>query len=416
MLMPDPLSSAKCITRPENCTGCGLCANVCPKDAIEMVRNEDGFLSPQVNGEKCINCGLCVRRCIALEERPAAEDDISKVLSYGAWNRDAETHLQSSSGGVFSALAHQVLAQGGCVFGVVWRDKLNPVYAKAETEEELLPMRGSKYTQALPLSVYREVAAEVKKGRMVLFSGTPCAVHALHRFIGKEAENLLTMDIICHGTPSHLILEKYIREAEERTGKTVGHVSFRDKPEGWRRFHVTRHFEDGSTESHPLDRDDYMRLFLCDMALNHACYNCPYAHLPRCGDFSLGDYWCVENYHPDWPLDKGVSSLLVNTEKGRRLLESGCSELVLNEEPFEQILAGQRVVYVRPHKEIPEQRPAVLDALRHEPLGAIRRRFIECEQVGPWLLHKKHPLCRFKRFLNRTGRSLHRLFGKRESA
>lgn len=402
-------NASACITRPENCTGCGLCANVCPKGAIEMVWNEDGFLSPKVDVASCINCGLCVRRCIALEERPVYEDDITKVESYGAWNRDAENHLQSSSGGVFMALGRHILSQGGCVFGVVWQDKLTPVYAKAETEAELIPMRGSKYAQALPLSVYRGVKAELKSGRKVLFSGTPCAVHALRRFIGKEDVNLYTMDIVCHGTPSHLILEKFISETETRTGRTVEHVSFRDKPEGWRNFHVTRHYTDGSSESCAQKKDDYMCLFLCDLALNRACYNCAYAHLPRRGDLSLGDYWGVWRHHRDWPVKKGISSLLVNTEKGKRLLQGAEAELVLKEEPFEQIYKGQDVVYIKPPKQIPEERAVMLETLKQSSLGDIRWKYMDSETFGPWLLHKKHPLCRFRRFLKK-------LFGIKQSA
>lgn len=406
--MPENAPAAKCITRPEKCTGCGLCANVCPKDAIELVRNADGFLSPKVDETRCINCGLCVRRCIALEEGPDPEDDTSKVEAYGAWNRDEEAHLQSSSGGVFTALARQVMAEGGCVFGVVWQDKLNPVYAKAETEEELRPMRGSKYVQALPLSVYREVKAELKTGRKVLFSGTPCAVYALKRFLGKEPDNLYTVDIVCHGSPSHLILEKYISEAEARTGKTVSHVSFRDKPQGWRHFHVTLHYTDGSAESHVLKTDDYMCLFLSDLALNEACYSCPYAHLPRQGDLCLGDYWGVWRHHRDWPLDKGITGLLVGTEKGKRLLEASAGRLELREELFIRLYLAQPFVYTKVDKELPDERAEVLDALRRQSLGEVRWRYVDSEPFGSRRLHKKHPLCRLRR-------RLRELFGIKES-
>ena len=202
------------ITPPENCTGCGLCANVCSKNAIHMVWSKDGFLIPQVDAEACINCGLCVKQCIALEENPKFTDDIDNVVSYGGWNNNTEIHLKSSSGGIFTALAEHVIEQGGIVFGVVWKDKYTAIFDKTDSLEGLSRMRGSKYTQAIPGIVYKNVLAELKTGRQVLFSGTPCQVHALHKYLRKPFDNLLTIDIVCHGVPSHLILEKYIAENE----------------------------------------------------------------------------------------------------------------------------------------------------------------------------------------------------------
>ena len=217
----------KYITAPTNCTGCALCANVCSRDAIRMEWSAEGFLIPKVNTESCINCGLCAKQCIALEEKPAYTDDIESVASWGGWNKNEATHLQSSSGGIFTALAERALMDGGCVFGVVWQDKYTAVFSKAETIEGLVRMRGSKYTPAIPGKVYQEVLAELKTGRQVLFSGTPCQVHALKKYLRKPFDNLLTIDIVCHGAPSHLLLEKYVQETEARTGKIIDHVSFR---------------------------------------------------------------------------------------------------------------------------------------------------------------------------------------------
>lgn len=370
------------ITPPENCTGCGLCANVCSKDAICMVWSNEGFLVPDVDTDRCINCGLCVKQCIALEDKPEYTDDIGSVVAFGGWNKDTDIHLKSSSGGIFTALAERVILKGGVVFGVIWQDKLTAVFDKAETTEELAKMRGSKYTPAVPGKVYRDVRSELNTGRSVLFSGTPCQVHALKKYLRKPYENLLTIDIVCHGAPSHLILEKYIAEDEARTGKTIDHVSFRDKPEGWMRFHVTRHYTDGSRESESLSTDMYMRMFLCDKALNLVCYNCPYAHIPRQGDITLGDYWGVENHHPDWPIDKGISSILANNEKGKQALNQLSDVLDLRSEPFRKIYAGQDVVYVRPQKQIPKDRELVLKALCEWSLSDVLRRLVNTVKLG----------------------------------
>ncbi len=289
------------ITAPQNCTGCGLCASICSQNAISMVWSEDGFPIPRVDEAACIECGLCTRRCIALEEPLKHEDDITKVRSYAAWHKQTELHHGSSSGGVFSALAEQIFAMGGCVFGVVWKDKETAGFTKAESMEELAPMRGSKYTPAMPGTVYREVKQELAQ-HPVLFTGTPCQVHALKAYLRKDYENLYTQEIVCHGAPSHNILRKYIKEDEAATGKEIERISFRDKPESWLQFSVTRHYTDGSSASRSLRHDPYMTMFLCNGALNHSCYNCPYAHLPRQADLCLGDYWGVQHIHPEWPI------------------------------------------------------------------------------------------------------------------
>lgn len=369
--------TVKYITPPQNCTGCGLCANVCSRNAIRMAWSSEGFLIPLVNTDACINCGLCTRQCIALEEKQTYTDDIDSITAWGGWNKSEQIHLQSSSGGIFTAIAEHTIAAGGCVFGVVWQDKLSAVFDKAENAEELSHMRGSKYTPAIPGKVYQCVQAELKTGRQVLFSGTPCQVHALKKYLRKPYDNLLTIDIVCHGAPSHLILEKYVQETEARTGKTIDRISFRDKPEGWLRFHVTCHYTDGSTSSAPLDEDMYMRLFLSDKALNLACYNCPYAHIPRQGDITLGDYWGVQKHHQDWPIDKGVSAILANTDKGLQTLQQLNDTLELNCESFRNIYAGQGVVYIRPHKCIPQDRHRVLSRLKEWSLHQLWCRLVD---------------------------------------
>ncbi len=348
-----------------------------------MVWNKEGFLIPKVDTEACINCGLCVKQCIALENKQTYTDDPDNIEAWGGWNKDSDIHLNSSSGGIFSALAEHVISAGGCVFGVVWKDKYTAIFDKAENIDELVRMRGSKYTPALTDKVYQHVLTELKTGRKVLFSGTPCQVHALKRYLRKPYSNLLTIDIVCHGMPSHLLLEKYIDETECRTGKTVDYVSFRDKPEGWLRFHVSIYFSDGSITSSPLDKDIYMRMFLCDKALNYVCYNCPYAHLPRQGDITLGDYWGVERLHPDWPIERGISAILTNSQLGSSTLAQLTQSLHLLSEPFCNIHAGQGVVYIRPHKQIPATRNIVLHKLLQWPLGKVYDHIVNTVELGP---------------------------------
>lgn len=391
------------IVAPPDCTGCSLCANVCGHDAIAMVWSEEGFLIPQVDEAACVGCGLCVLKCPALQERPKVQDELREsVPTFGAWHRDAEVHRASSSGGVFTALASWVLAQGGCVFGVVWRDKLTAVFTKAESMEEVALMRGSKYVPAVPGMSFREVKAELRKGRRVLFVGVPCQVHALRSYLGKRYDLLLTVDVVCHGVPSRLLWQKFVAEAEERSGKVVRRVSFRDKDEGWLRYNLTTHFTDGSRESQFYGDADFMRLFLSDVALNRCCYDCRYAGLPRQGDVTVGDFWGVQNLHPDWPLRDGVAAVLVNSPAGEAAMAAVADALVCRRVPFREVYDGRDMLHDKRQHGVHPYRARVLRAARRMSLARLRRRFVGTLLVGPLALRRDALLLRVLRRLRRT--------------
>lgn len=353
------------IVAPPDCTGCSLCANVCGHDAIAMVWSERGFLVPQVNENVCINCGVCVKKCPALQPAPIHQDELKdSVPTFGAWNRDREVRMSSSSGGMFSALAELIIRQGGCVFGVVWKDRTTPVFAKAVTMDEIMPMKGSKHTMAVPMHVYREVKAELRSGRNVLFSGTPCQVNALKRYLGKEYENLLSVDIVCHGVPSHFLLERYIADAEKRTGKIVDRVTFHGKKVSWRAYDQTCHFTDGDAHSVCLGEDEYMKAFLSDVVLNRCCYQCRYAHFPRQGDLTLGDLWGADFLHPEWPIEEGISVVLANSPKGVQALELLETSIEVRPIPFHEAFQYQQSVFIRSRRYMPKQREKALAYLK----------------------------------------------------
>lgn len=390
------------IVAPPDCTGCSLCANVCGHDAIAMVWSEEGFLIPQVDEAACVGCGLCVLKCPALQERPKVQDELREsVPTFGAWHRDAEVHRASSSGGVFTALASWVLAQGGCVFGVVWRDKVTAVFTKAESMEEVALMRGSKYVPAVPGMSFREVKAELRKGRRVLFVGVPCQVHALKSYLGKRYDLLLTVDVVCHGVPSRLLWQKFVAEAEERSGKVVRRVSFRDKDEGWLRYNLTTHYADGSREAQFYFDTDFMRLFLSDVALNRCCYDCRYAGLPRQGDVTVGDFWGVQGLHPDWPLRDGVAAVLVNSPAGEAAMEAVADALVCRRVPFREVYDGQDMLHDKGQHGVHPYRARVLRAARRMSLARLRRRFVGTLLLGPLALRRDALLLRVLRRLRR---------------
>ncbi|MGN0865618.1 MAG: 4Fe-4S dicluster domain-containing protein [Akkermansia sp.] len=204
----------------QDCIGCAACQNVCSRDAIRLVDDTDGFLKPLIDEASCVGCRACEHICPIWKREGSlcqSEDKIPQPSFYFGWHRDEHLRYQSSSGGFFTALAQYVLDRGGCVFGVVMEGGKHPRFAMAENLEELAPMRGSKYVQARADGVYRDVRAQLKTGRLVLFSGTPCQVGALYQVLRSRPCNLLTMDIVCHGVPSFHLFRRYlehIRHAE----------------------------------------------------------------------------------------------------------------------------------------------------------------------------------------------------------
>lgn len=406
--MPESTIPDKAITPPDECTGCGLCANVCAHNAITMVWNVHGFLIPQVNTMNCINCGACVIACPAQPEHLVMLRTLTlqqkPPMAYAGWHPDKKTHLSSSSGGVLSALARHTFNTGGCVFGVIWASKDTAIFTKAENMAELAAMRGSKYTQAVPGDVYRQVKAELKKGRQILFCGTSCQVYALKRFLHKEYENLLLVDILCHGVPSRLLLQAYIREYEKQNKKEINRIQFRDKAGNWQQYHVTKHFTDGTSVSHRNGEDMFMRLFIGDFVLNKACYNCPHARLPRVGDITLGDFWGdLQKLHPEWPIPDGIGAVLGNTDKGISWLNTLQQKGNITIQPvsYDELYAGQPYTYQRHNEEPPPQRLKHLDELKHVSINVFCLHLFNQVKYGPFWINR-HGL--LHRFLNKMKR------------
>lgn len=309
-----------------DCCGCSACVNVCPHDALSMVENAEGFLTPHVDGECCVGCFACEMACPVLYQVHRGHKKIP--LTYAAWINDEKVRKLSSSGGIFSALAISVIQRDGIVFGAVFDENLELHYGSAETEAELAALRGSKYLQASVGFAYRSVNSALENGRNVLFVGTPCQVAGLYGFLGNgEYSRLLTADVVCHGVPSPKVFRKYIREKASLEHGRIRQIRFRDKVSGWKNYSVVtlKGEEKGqnSDSDHeclemltPFSEDLFMRAFLSNICLRSSCYACRYNRLPRVADITLGDYWGVEKVHPELDDDRGVSLVLVNSERG----------------------------------------------------------------------------------------------------
>ncbi|MBR5476289.1 MAG: Coenzyme F420 hydrogenase/dehydrogenase, beta subunit C-terminal domain [Bacteroidaceae bacterium] len=306
------------ITDKENCCGCSSCAQRCPKQCITMQCDSEGFLYPTVDTAQCIDCGLCEKVCPVIT--PSQPRDPQKV--YASYNKDEETRLKSSSGGIFTLLAQQTIDKGGVVFGVRFDEHWMPIFDYTLTGDGIAAFRGSKYVQATVGNAYRQAEAFLKEGREVLFSGTPCQIAGLKHYLRKEYSNLLTVDIICHGVPSPRVWGMYVDELcakESRRSKqkaTIQSVSFRDKSRGWKSFHISIAFSTGHTYKRLFHRDYYMRTFVGDATLRPSCYDCK-AKIGRShSDITIADFWGIHVVDPSLDDDKGCGAIFINTPKG----------------------------------------------------------------------------------------------------
>lgn len=385
----------KSVKKVENCTGCGLCESLCPRRAITMQINEDGYLSPYIDDTTCTNCGICLTKCIIANPEQKKQGEQDKPQTYGAWHKNATIQKESSSGGVFSAIAEFILNKGGCVFGVRWISKLHASFVCINSADELAELRGSKYIPAHTNHVYRKILDELKKGRPVLFAGTSCQVYALRTFLKKPYDNLYTMDIVCHGMPSHNAFKKYIEEYETLTRNHIKQIDFRKKIISWQQYSVVRTTTTGAQSHVKYTDDDFMRLFLSDYILNKPCYNCPFITDGRQGDLSIGDFWGIQRYHKEWPLNKGISVVLANSAKGRELLKSQQDSLQVHSVTTSMIERGAvHTIPFRkyPRRPLPGQRSTVLDWLKDPgiPLSKTINRFLGSRPVDAMLMNDKN--------------------------
>lgn len=303
------------------CCGCGVCASVCLTHCVSMREDEEGFLYPVTDAKRCVNCGLCERVCVTADKSRVTDGVVRQA--FGCYTLDEEVRRKSSSGGIFCELARRVIQRGGCVFGVVMDDDCKGAsFRKAETEAELRKMMTSKYLQATVGDAYQEAERELKSGREVLFSGTPCHVNALRLYLrcrNVSAENLFCVDLICHGTPSPKLWWAYANEFERKRNATLKSVSFRCKEETWRNVGL-RLNADTQKLLVPAENDPYMKLFLSDYSLRPSCYACA-SKTFRLSDMTIGDFWGIENVLPELDDGKGTSVVLIRTEKGRRMFD-----------------------------------------------------------------------------------------------
>lgn len=309
----------------EACTGCGVCALNCPVGCITMKESGEGFFYPDVDKEKCTGCGFCEEKCHLNSSGRFEEGKAYAVIS-----RNEDELQRSSSGGVFSVLARKILDGGGIVVGCELQDGTYPRHVIIREPADLCRLRGSKYVESDLAPILRELAEEAKNGRKILFSGTGCQIGAVRSLLGAN-DNIIYAEILCHGVPSRSLFQRHNEFIEQKYGDKLTDIRFRCKENAsWNtsyRFAYT--FRSGKTIVIPAYRDAYYMNFIKSSIMRPSCYRCAYAGNRRIGDITLGDYWGVENYHPELDASKGVSAVLVNTPAGERLFHECGEELTV---------------------------------------------------------------------------------------
>jgi len=299
----------------KECTGCSACFSVCPENCIAMEVDNDGFHYPEVNHDKCTKCSLCIKICPVINA--PVIDNIPKA--YACISNDEELRMQSSSGGIFAAMANEILDRKGIVFGAAFDENFNVTHQFVDSHHELEKFKGSKYVQSQINTSYIKTKSFLDQGRLVLFSGTPCQIAGLKAYLQKDHENLFCVDIICHGVPSPKVWNKYIKYRSDSASSSPQRISFRRKDHGWKRYSVSFIFKNETEYLNNLCDDIYMRAFLKNISLRPSCYSCKIKTIHRQSDITLADFWGISNIFPDMDDDKGTSLVFVNNQKGNSI-------------------------------------------------------------------------------------------------
>ena len=310
---------------PSDCCGCRACEQICQHQALHFEEDNEGFFYPVFDATLCIDCGLCDKVCPLMSPEKAQYENVGDAYAVQYLKQD--DLKTSSSGGGFIAIAKYVLSKGGVVYGATYQNGPIVAHERVDNLYDLEKLKGSKYVQSNTRNSYSLVKKDLKEGYLVYFTGTPCQIAGLKLFLRKEYKNLITSDLICHGTPSPKIFQNTVSHIEKQLNADFKDYSFRDKKiRGWScssssSLYKLRASGKDIYLNYSKDMEAYFKAFILGHLMRMNCYKCPFANNHRCGDITLADYWGVRKKMPDFPnIYKGVSLLITNSEKGKLLM------------------------------------------------------------------------------------------------
>ncbi len=343
------------LEKKSDCSGCHACYNACPKNCISMDRDSEGFWYPIVNLDECVHCNMCQSVCPVVNENKTD----NKPVAYIGFNNNSSVRKNSSSGGVFTAIANELLSKDATIYGAAFNDEYDVEHIGVDNADGLEKLRTSKYVQSKIGNTYKEAKAKLDDGEYVFYTGTPCQIEGLKAYLDKDYERLYTQDIVCHGVPSPNIWNEYVKYMSK--GNDVNSISFRDKKFGWHYFSM-RITTDKSNYVKRLDQDVFIRLFLDNIILRPSCYDCKFKREVRISDFTIADCWRpakVKSQLKDD--DKGLSMMFVNSEKGKELFESLKTDLTYQEIDYSLAIASQSAT--TESVKMPEKRQVFFDSV-----------------------------------------------------
>jgi len=322
------------------CSGCGACQAICPKQCISMAVDSEGFFYPYRNTNKCVKCHLCEKVCPVLEK----EKQRTPLKTMFGKHLNAEIRKNSSSGGVFYALAEKIIDNGGIVYGAAFSNDNSIKHIRISVRKDLTLLQGTKYVQSSTEGIFKLVENDLQKGLNVLFSGTPCQIAGLQKFLRKKYDNLLSVEVVCHGVPSPAVWARFLEEEKNKIFKStpctdslnrndidisVKDINFRDKRDGWRNYGLSFKTSIYSKSQHNdslifYDRfkNSYMKGFLGHLFLRPSCHNCFSKNFASNADLTIGDAWGIEHYTTSFDDDLGISLIIINTIKGETALSA----------------------------------------------------------------------------------------------
>lgn len=307
------------------CCGCTACYTACNRNAISMVSDTEGFLYPAIDEKKCINCNICNNVC-PINNTPVANGLIEGAI---VQNKDKEVLFESAAGGAFSAISHKIINNNGVVYGAKYDSGFKVIHSRADNIEEACSFRSSKYVQSDLLEVYRQVKNDLNNGFEVCFSGLPCQIAGLKNFLHKNYNNLYLVDLVCKGVSSPLVLKYYLELLEKRFGSKVKSVNFKRKTYGYHSSTMSVDFCNGKTHSEGGLTDLMMHSFRSEICLRPSCYECKFKGQDRASDLTLFDCWSYYNITNRKDDNRGHTSVLIHTSKGKELLESCFDDLII---------------------------------------------------------------------------------------
>lgn len=328
------------IKNKKDCCGCMACGDVCPKEAISFPRDNEGFWYPQVDSEKCVNCGLCEKVCPVLNLENVNKNKKEDLKVYGGYHNDIVIRFDSTSGGIFTALAQVMYSEKGYVSGAFYTDKFDVENYISNSKLDLRKLRSSKYVQSSAYGLYEKIKTLLDSGEKVLACGSPCQMAALRSYLNKDYDNLVVVDFLCRACNSPKVFHKYLESLESSYESSIVAIKDKNKDHGWHSLARKITFENGKVYYGEGHDDNYRRGYHLNVFERPSCYGCKFKGVPRISDISLGDFWGIEQIEPSMDKNLGTSLIMVNSKKGVEFFEKAKSRLFVKEYTLDDIVRG----------------------------------------------------------------------------